>query len=104
MPFQEYAHDFGAVTASTATQFSLEVTFRGNADVPRTARIPYAIVRNNSAGSVTVNPGAGQSVVGVGERKRIEFKFDSKFFTIVPSATVNSGELTADIGLDGVTL
>lgn len=104
MPFQEYAHDFGVVTASTAGQFSLEVTFRGNANVPRTAEIQYAIIRNSSGGAVTVNPGAGQSVVGIGERKKILFQKFARFFTIVPAATTSAGQVTADIGIEGVTL
>lgn len=104
MPFQEYAHDFGAVTAATAGQFSLEQTFRGNAGVPRTAEIQYAIVRNASNGAVTVNPGMGQSVVGIGERKKILFPKSSRFFIIVPAATTSAGQVTADVGIDGVSL
>lgn len=104
MPFQEYPHDFGAITAATLGQFSIDETFRGSANVPYKASIKYAIVRNSSGGSVTVNPGAGQSVVGIGERKRIEFPTGTRFFTVKPAATTTAGQLTADVGVDGVQL
>lgn len=104
MPFQEYPHNFGAITAGVATQFSIDQTFRGNPNVPFKAQIKYAIIRNNTTGSVTVQGSLGGSAVGVGERKRIEFPFGSRFFLVVPVATVSAGELTADVGLDGVTL
>ena len=97
----EFAHDFGAVTANTAAQFSIDQTFRGNPNVPNTARIVYAIVRNNTSGSVTVRGPLGPSIVGIGERKRIELHNGVRFFTIIPAATTAAGTLTADIGIRG---
>lgn len=97
----EYAHSFGAVTASTAATFSLETTFRGNPNVPQTARIMYAIIRNNTGGSVTVTGPVGSSVVGIGERKRVEMTGGSRWFNVIPTATVSAGELTADVGMEG---
>lgn len=105
MAFQEFHHDFGAVTASTTGQFSLEVTFRGNPNVPARASIPYAVVTNFTNGTVTVNKGfQGESLLQIGQTKRIEFPFGTRFFTVFPSATTSSGQLLADVGLDGVTL
>lgn len=104
MPFQEFPHNFGAITAGVATQFSIDQTFNGSANVPYKAAIRYAIIRNNTTGSVTVQGSMGSSVVGIGERKRIEFPFGSRFFLVIPAATTATGELTADVGLDGVTL
>jgi len=97
----EFAHNFGAVTASTVGQFSIASTFRGNPNVPDTARIMYAIVRNSSAGSVVVGGPQGNSTVGVGERKRIEMTPGARFFTVIPSATTTAGQLTADVGIVG---
>lgn len=97
----EFAHNFGAVTASTAAQFSIDQTFKGNPNVPNTARIAYAIIRNNTAGSVTVGGPQGSSIVGIGERKRVEMHSGVRFFTLIPTATVSSGELTADVGIVG---
>lgn len=109
MAFREYPHDFGAVTAATEAVFNIGVTygaatFRGNANVPATASIKYAIIRNSSGGAVTVMASRGASVVGIGERKRIEFPFGTKWFTVNPAATTSAGQLTADVGIDGVTL
>ena len=104
MAFQEYPHNFGAITAGVATQFSIDETFRGNSNVPYKAQIKYGIIRNSTGGSVTVQGSLGGSVVGIGERKRIEFPAGCRFFLVVPVATVGAGELTADVGIDGVML
>ena len=99
----EYPHNFGAVTAATATSFSLgqNGNFLGSANVPTTARIVYIIVRNNSTDAVIVNPGNQRSSVDAGERKRIEISPPARFVILVPAATVSSGDLTADIGIEG---
>lgn len=104
MPFQELPHSFGTVTASTLAQFSIDETFRGNPNVPYKARITYAIIRNNTAGAVTVGGSLGNSVVGIGERKRIEFPYGCRWFTVNPAANVTAGDLTADVGIEGVML
>lgn len=103
MPFQEYPHNFGAITAGVATQFSIDQTFNGNPNVPYKASIKYAIVRNATGGAVTVKGSTGDSIVGIGERKRIEFPTGCRFFLVIPAATVSTTELTADVGIDGVT-
>jgi len=97
----EYPHNFGAVTAATAAQFSIEETFKGNASIPNTARIVYIIVRNNSTDAVIVNPSDLRSSVDAGERKRIEISPPSRHVIVVPVATISSGDLTADIGIEG---
>lgn len=109
MAFREYAHNFGALTASTENVFNLPTgygpsTFRGSADVRASSEIKYAIIRNSSGGAVTVLASRGASVVGIGERKRIEFPAGTKWFTVNPAATVTAGDLTADVGVDGVTI
>jgi len=109
MAFQEYAHDFGAVTANNAAQFSLPdgyapTTFRGNANVKSTSSIKYAIIRNNSGGTVTINANQFSSIIGVGMHKRVEFPAGARFFTMTPAATTVAGQVTADVGIDGVTL
>lgn len=104
MAFTEYAHSFGTVTAANAAQFSIEETFKGNASFPRTARILYAIIRNSTGGAVTVTGTRTNTTVGIGERKRIEFPINSRFFTVIPAASVTAGDLTADIGIEGVTI
>ena len=104
MAFTEFSHDFGAVTASTTGAFSIETTMRGNPNVPWNSMILYAVVRNQSTGTVTVFGGIGTSTVAVGERKRIEFPYNTKFFRIVPAATTSAGDVTADVGIDGVVL
>lgn len=97
----EYPHNFGAVTAATATSFSIEATMRGNPNVPDTARIVYIIVRNNTTDAVIVNPSDQRSSVDAGERKRIEIAPPSRHVVLVPVATVSAGDLTADIGIEG---
>lgn len=105
MPFQEFHHDFGSVTAATTGQFSLEQTFRGNASVPNYAHITYAVVSNFTAGAVTINKGMqGQSILQIGQTKRVEFPKGTKFFTVLPAATTTSGQLMADVGIEGVQL
>lgn len=103
MAFQEYPHNFGAITAAVATQFSIDQTFNGNPNVPYKAQIKYAIIRNSTGGAVTVQGSTGSSVVGIGERKRIEFPYGCRFFLVIPAANVTSGDLTADVGIEGVT-
>lgn len=94
-------HNFGAVTAATAASFSIDGTFRGNPNIPSTARIAYAVVRNDSDSFVTIATSIGPSVVQQGERKRVEFPGGARFFNMIPNATTTSGQVTADIGIDG---
>lgn len=94
-------HDFGAVTAATVGSFSIDVTFKGNPNVPNTARIAYAIIRNDSDDYVTVQTGFGASRIQQGERKRIEFAGGARFFNLIPNATTTAGQVTADIGIVG---
>lgn len=99
----EYPHNFGAITAATAASFSLDNlgAFRGSANVPNTARITYVILRNNSTDAVIVNPGNQRSSVDAGERKRIEINPPARFVIVIPNATISSGDVTADIGIEG---
>jgi len=109
MASQEYAHDFGAITAAETAQFAMPdgyapTTFKGSANVRSNAVIKYAIIRNSTNGAVVVRGGFGPSTVGIGERKRIEFPAHTRFFLVTPVATVSAGELTADVGIEGVIL
>lgn len=101
MGIHEFAYDFGAVTAANVAMFDIDSVFRGNANVPQTARIYYAIVRNNSIGAVTVQGSKGASIVGIGQVKRIEFQPPARYFTVNPASTTSAGQLTADVGVEG---
>lgn len=105
MAFQEFHHDFGVISANVQGQFSIEQSLKGNASVPATARIPYATITNFTLGSITVNKGTvGQSIIGIGQTKRVDFPYGTRFFTVLPAATTTAGTLLADIGVDGVIL
>lgn len=101
MVYELPGHDFGAVTAATAATFAIETTFKGNPNVPDTARIIYAVVRNDSDDFVTIQSSIGASRVQQGERKRIEFAGGARFFNVIPNATTSAGQVTADVGIAG---
>lgn len=103
MPITEFAHNFGSMTAGVAVAYSTQQrgTFRGNASVPTTATIRYAIIRNNTAGAVTVRGPLGDSIIGIGERKRVEMGGGARLFLVIPVATVTDTQLTADVGVEG---
>lgn len=104
MPVIEQPHDFGAVTANTAAAFSLQQfgNYRGSANVPQTARIAYAVIRNNTSGNVTVRTSLGTTLIDTGLRKLVQMPGGARWFTVIPSSTTTAGQLTADIGIEGM--
>lgn len=101
MGSDEILHNFGTVSAAAASSFAIQGGFGGTVTggrFPGSARVAYALIRNQSSGSVQVVE-TGLTLIDAGVAKRVEFPQGARSVTIIPVVALTSGDVTADIGL-----